>query len=423
MQGTGTVTTGYNDNILTAPDNPTIGAPPRQGDVQVQLRPGAALTSQAPRFIERLAYTFTADLFARHSEANSYSNALAWTGTLLASPTTRLTLNAQSQQGRISTFTINQSSADATVTAISQNADTNFFSQQAGQALESNPDPAWRVLEATSFQAFIPIDRGRLPDTYTVDAAVGGDRLFRSDALGLVLRCEIVDFAAARDPSTDVPLGFDRQQVLTSLVARWRRDWSRAWNSEAALGVVSIVGLTADPASPTETTWQPSALAALRWVDDAGNAEVHYAHLVAPNTLAGNTFVTDEAALQAGLPLARGKVVIGATVAYQHTRLLPLVAGVTAETANLVLLDATVGWQPMPELRVFARYSLFDQFGTNPQPGLRPILPDLTRNVVMVGAEVIYPAVASLRAPVRGASRVDESDQQSFPEPHAPPPK
>ena len=42
--------------------------------------PGAVLAQEAPRFMQRLAYTFTADLFARHSEANSYSNALDWIG-------------------------------------------------------------------------------------------------------------------------------------------------------------------------------------------------------------------------------------------------------------------------------------------------------------------------------------------------------
>src|SRR5262249_36253477 len=120
--------------------------------------------------------------------------------------------------------------------------------------------------------------------------------------------------------------------------------------------------------------------------------------------------------------LLRNKLFIGATVAYQHTRLLPLTPMVTAETADLVVADATIGWQPIPEVRVFARYSLFDQFGSVVVGGPPPLLPDLTCNVVMVGATVIYPALlGTVRAPTAGASRVDEMDQQAFPAPHAAP--
>ena len=79
-----------------------------------------------------------------------------------------------------------------------------------------------------------------------------------------------------------------------------------------------------------------------------------------------------------------------------------------------MLVDVTIGWQPLPELRVFARYSLFDQFGSPPVGDVPAVLPDLTRNLVMVGVNVTYPAVAALRAPLRGASRVDETDHAGF---------
>jgi hypothetical protein len=222
---------------------------------------------------------------------------------------------------------------------------------------------------------------------------------------------------------TDLPVGYDSRQALTTLIGRWRHDWSKTWSSEAALGVISIVGVSANPAATTETAWEPSALAALRWSDLVGSAELHYAHTASPNTLAGNTLATDEAALQAGVPLLRAKLFLGATIAYQHARILPLAPGVTPETADLVIADVTIGWQPLPELRLFARYAFFDQFGT-PQPnppvaGMSVLLPDLTRNTVMIGAEVIYPALVALRAPSRSATRVDEADGPAFAEPHA----
>ncbi|HEY2743302.1 MAG TPA: hypothetical protein VGL86_01710 [Polyangia bacterium] len=423
IQGTGTVTAGYTDNVLNAPDQPTAGASPREGDALFQLIPGVVIASLAPRFMERLVYTFTADLFARHSEADSYSNMLDWAGTFLISPTSRLTLTLDTQQGRISTFTINQPSSGTTVGVLAQNNSTNFFSQDVAEDLDTTPAPGWRVTQGAFFRAFVTIDRGKLPDSYNAIASVGAERLFAKDAVGLTLSANFVQYIQPRDPTTDVPLGFDDKQVLTSLAARWRRDWSPMWNTEADLGVISLVGASADPTASTETTWQPSALAALRWVRDIGSAELHYLHTATPNSLAGNTFAVDEVALQAGVPLLRAKMLIGATVAYQHAKLIALAPDAPQATADLALLDVTIGYQALAWLRVFVRYSLYDQFGSPAVNGAPSALPDLTRNVVMAGANVVYPAVAAVRAPLRGAARVDEADQQAFPEPHAAPPQ
>ena len=48
-------------------------------------------------------------------------------------------------------------------------------------------------------------------------------------------------------------------------------------------------------------------------------------------------------ACRRGLPIPRAKMYVGATVAYQHARLLSLVAGVPNESADLALVDATIG--------------------------------------------------------------------------------
>src|SRR4051812_17265024 len=78
IQGTGTVTGGWSDNILNAPDEKTAAGAARESFFFFQLVPGGVLSSASPRFLQRLAYTFTADLFVHHTEANSYSNTLEW---------------------------------------------------------------------------------------------------------------------------------------------------------------------------------------------------------------------------------------------------------------------------------------------------------------------------------------------------------
>jgi hypothetical protein len=64
---------------------------------------------------------------------------------------------------------------------------------------------------------------------------------------------------------------------------------------------------------------------------------------------------------------------------------------------------------------LFARYSLFDQFGQPSTAAMLALVPDLTRNIVLVGVNVVYPAQAAARVPRRQSGRVDRSDA-GFPE-------
>jgi hypothetical protein len=413
IQATTTGSAGWTDNVLNAPDQQVPGGPARESDFFFQIAPGAVVSSASPRFIQRLAYTFTADLFVTHSEADSYSNSLEWAADLLASRTTTLILTLLTLQGRLSTFAINQQSSGATV-AVLPATNINYFSQNATESLEWLPSSKWRLSQVLLFRAFIPIDRGVQPDVYNVVPELSFDRLWSRDALGLVLREEYVEYVPPRDPMTNVA-GFDTRQAVTTLLARWRRDWTPFWSTEAALGAVAGVGASDDPMVPSETAWEPSALAAVRYTHDFGAAELRYAHDVVPNPLAGSTFSTDEVAVQGGLPIVRAKMFLGATAAYQHARLLPLGQGVAAADADIVLVDFTIGWQPRPEIGLFARYSLYDQFGSPPVMDVAATLPDITRQTVMVGLNVIYPAVAAAKVQTRQSARVDRSDD-AFPE-------
>ncbi|HWE27586.1 MAG TPA: hypothetical protein VHB97_06255, partial [Polyangia bacterium] len=337
--------------------------------------------------------------------------------------TAALILTVTSIEGKLSTFTINQASSGAAIGVLPTNSNTNYFSQTVTEHVTAQLHDAWRVSQSLRFGAFVPFDQSKLADTYQVAGELGFDRIFRVDALGLVARAELADFVQPRDPTTDVPLGFDQRQVLLSLVGRWRRDWSPSWSTEAALGGVAVVGSTADPTATTQTAWRPSALAALRWSRDVGSAVLRYSHEVSPNALAGRTFDTDGVALQAAFPVVRAKMYFGATVGYQHAQNLSLVAGGQEASAEVVLVDGTVGWTPIPELNVFARYALFDQFGSPPVMNMAALLGDITRHTVMLGLTVIYPAAPTALVATGPGTRVDRTDQPDFPEVHATEPK
>lgn len=408
----------WTDNILNAPTTPVAGQRGRESDFFFQLSPGAALSSATPRLLQRLAYSFSADLFVHHSEANSFTNTLEWSAFIATSPTTDLLLLIQSQQGRLNTFSLQVPSANGIVLPLTQNASTNFFSQSLTEALTWSPSGKWRATESGFFRAFVPLDAGQLPNTYNFVTDVALERIFMRDAIGGLVKADYVDFAALRDPMTNVVVTSEQSQILTSAVARWRRDWSPSWSSEGDLGVV----LAMNAADGSARAWQPSALAALRWFRERSHAELRYSHDALPNPLAGTSFAYDEVALAGATPLgAKSQMFLSASAGYLHVRQISATIGLTDETAHVVQADVTLGWQPRPEFDLFARYSLFDQFGQPPiDATTQAALPSILRNTVMIGLNVVYPAVAAARVPRRQGTRVDRTDQPGFPEMHAP---
>lgn len=420
----GTAAVGWTDNVLNAPNQPLPGQRGRESDFFFQLSPGAALTTGSPRFIQRLSYTFTADLFTTHPDGDSYSNSLNWAGLADPSRTTHLLVVAQSQQGRISTFNLQLPAAAGQATVLANGTAVNFFSQFVSETLTWDITPKWRAWESAAFRAFIPIDRGQLADTYTASGELGSERLFTVDGVGLVARTEYINYRSPRGPKGMITLP-DQEQLLTSLVARWRRDWSTSWSSEVNLGLVEAEPLHLPGA---KRVWQPTGMLALRYTRDTASAELRYAHDVLANPLAGSSFLYDNVSLRGTVPLpAKWRLFLGATATYQHAQALSLTGGLSDTHAHVVLLDCSLTWQALPELGVFARYSFFDQLAHNaplsPMGPAATTLPDLMRNTVLLGVSVSYPATMAVRVPTRSATRVDRSDEPGIPADHAPLPR
>jgi len=164
-------------------------------------------------------------------------------------------------------------------------------------------------------------------------------------------------------------------------------------------------------------------MAALRWAKEYGAAQLRYAHDAVPDPYVGHTLLIDGVTLQGDLPIKRAHLSFGATGGYQHARMLSVTAGVPDASANLFVADGTVGWQPIPELSLFARASYFKQLGQAPVNDLPATLPSLSRTTVIIGATFIYPAAPKPRVATGPSSRVDAGDQAAFPELHAPQPQ
>jgi hypothetical protein len=431
LQGQAAVSLGWTDNVLSVPDVPT---PPStqvpQSDFYFQLRPSLIFTHGAARVVTRLSYTFNADLYATHSEANSYNHVVAWQGFFLTSKTTDLLLGASVSTGRLNAFNTAQA-AGATPIVLVTPGGQNFVSTTFNEQFGWDATARWRFLQSLGVNSYSPIDPHSSPDTVQVENHLNLDRSWRFDAVGLDLRTALSVVTELRGPTgvevgptsvsvgTPIPVGAlsPRQLVLINgLTLKWRHDFGRFWATELDGGVVEASRLE----GRTTAIWQPAVLAALRYLHPYGQAELSYAHNVQPNPIVAQTFVIDAFALRLGVPLGqRTNLLLAGSAGYQLSRTVDFDTGGTTSTAHSILVDGSLGWTPRPEISLFLRYQLFDQIGEAGFTATQSLL----RHTVMLGAIATWPAQAAAIVPSREALRVDRADAVNIPEQHSQPQK
>lgn len=425
LQGQLSGDVAWTDNVMNAPSNApaALMLRPPVSDFFFELRPGLLLSSAAPRAVTRTEYFFQADLFATHPEGNSYSNTLSWQGFFLPSPRSELLFSVLGQQGRLNTFNLNEPSVGSPVTVVNAAAASTSFAQAtASEVLLYHLPQAWNVTQTVIARLWFDLQPGQLPNVYETIATGGADHRWKVDALGFNLNTDYVYYDQVRDPRTNVVTAQPQQQLLNRLMLRYRRDLNSFWSTELDAGIVEASTL----GGSGNIIVQPAGIAALRYNNLRGSGELAYQHMTEPNAVAASTFAMDEVALRGTLPFPqRSRMYLSATAAYQHARQIDFDTGLTLTTAEVVVVDATLRWQPRPEVGVFARYSLFDQFGHAPS---EPELVSqgqlsIRRTVVMVGINVLYPGVPVSRVPNRQSvtqGRVDRADVDMIPEPHSP---
>jgi hypothetical protein len=422
IQGTFAGNLAWTDNVANAPTNapPALQLRPPIADFFFELRPGLILSSGAPRFVSRLEYFFQADLFARESEANSYSNTINWQGFYLPSPRSELLFSVLGQQGRLNTFNLTEPSSSSPVTVLpAAAASTNFAQVSSSEVLLYHLPQAWNVTQSLVGRAWFDLQPGLLPNVYEIVGDASATHRWKIDSLGVALRLDFVYYDQVRDAKTNAVIAAPLSQLLNQLLLRYRRDWTPFWNTELAAGIVEANNL----GSASINIVQPSGLAALRYNHRRGTGELMYQHMVQPNAVAASTFALDEVALRGTLPFPeKSHLYFSTTLAYQHARQIDFATGLTLSRADIFVVDGTLRWQPRQEVGVYARFSFFDQVG-HPDDGPTAQL-SIRREVIMLGVNITYPGLPVARVPSRQSQRVDRSDMESIPEPHSPePPK
>lgn len=402
LQGVFEGSLGYTDNVQGTPDNPPPEAelPAASGDAMAILSPGIVYTIESASEIQRLAYTYTAQLYAEQWASNGYSNRLEWEGFFLPSRYVDVALSANATQSHHHTAaTLTNASATALNAAFP--GTSPFLLTRLNEAVNYRPWHRWSLRESIGAGLQTPIFPGiRAPTTFETNARLGAERRFRYDSLGLEGGADYthISGAFARDGE---PIG-NQAQLVSSIVARWRHDWGRYVTSQVDAGALNAYRITANA-----DFWHPTGLALLTFTRREGNAQLSFRHGARTDLFLGLTFLTDEVLLRGAIPVDEdGDIVVAASGGRQSNRLIDE-NGELATNVDVWLLDVGVNWRVRESLRLGVRYQHIEQDSGAELP---PLPLTFVRNSVMATAAFEYPPEERTPRAYRPPLRVDGQD-------------
>ncbi len=392
---------GWTDNVLSAPNEQGPTDPPIESDMFSQLSPGVLFTSESRRMIQVASYTFTANLFVTHSEANSYSNELAWNSIYSLSEVSELGMSAGAANGRINTFNTLGAASDTGLDQL-PNGGVSFVSANVGQFYRRELTRAWRAQQRSAVRVFKPIgDNVTVGTNLYWNNTAGVEHSWQYDSLGLDMRADYTRFGT-------VGGGESNKQITVGPSLRYLHDFTDTLSSELSGGAVLVV--QADAFS--QRIAQPVATAALRYIRGGGRAEVVYSHSVVPNLFVAQTSANDEVSLRAGLPVPFvSRAAITGSVGYQRGRIVNTQMGDLVGSTKLFLADVAASWSPNESLAVSLRYTRFDQLRSQ-------VVTDTSRsyarNQVLLSLSGRYPTRDAATVPSRLDARVNGSNEQNL---------
>lgn len=395
-----TVTTGFTDNVLGASDeNPNLDV---EADGFMILSPGLVYAQEKRRYAQVATYRFGASMFVRHSEANSYQNEATWAGVYVLSSQSEVGAEAAATLGQINAFRATTPAERSELGIEPASGDTYAtFSTQEGYSLRFGRD--WRFSQGAGFRIFQNLENDLGTDAnYYGSANFGLRRAYRDTALaGYVRGSYIVN--SGRFVVGNMELDSQRQ-ITIGPDARVQHDLTRTWSAEVGVGALYVA-----PPDFDNTILLPTVMAALRYGNERGDAEVSYRRGVQPNLFVGETTLNDIVAVRGGLPLDRAEeVTVAGALAFSRGQIIDVAADELTGTIDMVIADAAIGWQVEDEIELSARAQHVRQVRDEMVPGT---LENVSRTQIMLAVTGRYPSRQATEVSLRESIRVDERDR------------
>jgi hypothetical protein len=392
---------GVTDNVASAPSNPPPGTAGPEADALFTITPGLALTTGTPRAVQRITYLFNGIFYARHTEADTYTNSLTWLGFFLPTKKIILGTNFAIGEGRQSTF--NNAAASTSPTLIVQPAAIlDLLTVNAGETMAWELTRRLRLVESLGFSESWYIDHLPLQGiTQTIPGRAGLEYYFAHDVIGASLDVSYTNFLAQLGPVTEADGSVDpngvvspeQQQLALTPLAHWRRDFSYFINVRADLGAVVVF----DPSNVQNKTIEPAGGAGINFSSRLARFDLSYTHGITTSLLLRANYLTDTVAFRATVLFADHSRWSGSAGAgYSYDRQLDLTTTAVQATGHAITGDISLNFAPWKFLYFYLRYQGTGQIGhpSDPLP-----IPTTHRDTVLFGFTAIYPEAAAADVP------------------------
>lgn len=380
LVATGIVSSGYTNNILGVPETDDILAPQVQGDGFMSLAPGLSAAYETIRTIHNLSYVFGARLFMRHSEANSYTNALRYDGLNYLSAVSSLRLGAGFTSGRINAFD-RASSEIIDDSAEIPRGDLAYVSGRVGAQYTRLLSAVLSTGVSGAVYSFLPTNTDTASSNYSIQGRANIERTYRYHLLGAALRSNFVI-----NPRNDDEMRPANQAVNFGPEVYWTWDITETFSSQAVAGLATVVrapdfqkGMVLPRGGLTLSYIRPRGRLSLAWTHDVGS-NVFTGRIVLNNRFSGRVDMpipfTDRVRVRGGLSYRTGRY-----LDIEEQALRGVSEQFTGNTGiSFALTDA---WG------LATRYEFSRQFTENPSTGRRR---GIARRVVTLVLAGRFPA-------------------------------
>ncbi len=403
LVATGAVDSGYSTNIQGTPETDDPMAAQVTADGFMNVRPGLSAAYELPRSIHNLNYIFGAQLYLSSTDANSYSNTLAYQSIIATSARGSLRLGASFNAGRLNSF--NQPGAQVGQPGnVQPDGDTAFIAYNGSAAYRHQLSQLLTGEVTMAGTQFEPTGGGELGPTTNGDLRFRLERGFRYHLLG-----------------GDARLTYTKQEnpeVQRTLIAGPGVFWT--WNITESISSTTTAGIDAVGEYPdfSRGLTVPRASVALTYSHERGRATIGYARGAAVNIFDGDTTIDNSFFLNAGLPVPTPMdrpVALVAGAVYSTGKIIDVEMGDTRGSNQRISGDLTLATELTRAWNLGLRFTTSKQKRQDiaPMGTLESTTRQTVGSIVLTGR---FPADIAAQVPRQSGDRVESGNSAFEPE-------
>jgi hypothetical protein len=393
LVATGSLSSGYTNNILGVPETDDPLAPQVQPDAFMSVAPGLAAAYETLRAVHNLSYVFGARLFMTHSEANSFTNSLRYDGLNYLSAVSSLRFGAGFTSGRINAFDRSNSEIVDDTSELPR-GDLAYVAGRVGANYTRLLSAVTSTSTSASLYSFQPTNTASSSANYSIQLRSNIERSFQYHLVGTAIRGSYIINPRQNDDMTPA-----NQAVNIGPEAYWNWDISESFVSQAVVGLAAVVRAP----DFLKGVVLPRGSASLSFVRPRGRATVSYIHGVGSNVFTGRIIVNDRYSGRVDLPVPfTDRWRLRGGLGYRSGRYLNIEAQTLTGVSQQFTGNVGLGIVLSQAWGLGARYEFNRQFTENPTTGQ-------TRGI----ARRVFTVVLGGRFPAQVARQVSDTSGTS----------